>query len=129
MLQEQWTVLATAEQVSATRKQAITWAEAHDVPEPPIQDLRLALAEALANAAVHAYEPGDPGEVTVTMVIDQGRELRVRVADHGRGMQPRTDSPGLGLGLPLMSRLAQSIDIRSAPGGAGNEIAMTFPLH
>lgn len=128
MLQQRWTVLATAEQVSAARRQAITWAEANDVPEPPIFGLRLALSEALANAAIHAYEPESPGEVTVTMTIDEGKELCVRVADQGRGMRPRTDSPGLGLGLPLMSTLAESIDIRSAPG-AGNEIAMTFLLH
>ena len=47
------------------------------------------------------------------------------VTDDGRGMQPRTDSPGLGLGLPTIGRLAALVDLREPPGG-GTELTMTF---
>ena len=40
-------------------------------------------------------------------------------------MRPRADSPGLGLGLPLMAHLADAVDIvRTSPG---TEIHLTFP--
>jgi PAS domain-containing protein len=40
-------------------------------------------------------------------------------------MQPRADSPGLGLGLPTIGRLAALVDLRGAAGG-GTELSMTF---
>jgi PAS domain S-box-containing protein len=40
-------------------------------------------------------------------------------------MQPRADSPGLGLGLPTIGRLAALVDLREPPGG-GTELSMTF---
>ena len=52
-------------------------------------------------------------------------ELTVVVTDDGRGMQPRADSPGLGLGLPTIGRLAALVDLREPPGG-GTELSMTF---
>lgn len=129
VLQEQWTIPATPWKASETRRAAIAWAVRNDVPEPPIEAVQLALSEALANAVVHAFDTDRPGTVTVTMLIDgDGEQVCVRVADDGRGMRPRIDSPGLGLGMPLMSALAQTLDIRSTPS-AGSEIAMTFPLH
>jgi serine/threonine-protein kinase RsbW/stage II sporulation protein AB (anti-sigma F factor) len=51
--------------------------------------------------------------------------LRIVIADSGIGMTPRTDSPGLGLGLPLISQLADSIQVRTAEDGT--EIHMSFP--
>ena len=42
-------------------------------------------------------------------------------------MQPRTDSPGAGLGLPLIANLAETFSV-TAPAGGGTELSMTFPL-
>ena len=49
------------------------------------------------------------------------------VTDEGRGMLPRTDSPGLGLGLGLIARLTDELEI-SSPGGRGTEICVSFAL-
>jgi serine/threonine-protein kinase RsbW len=53
--------------------------------------------------------------------------LTVVVHDEGRGMLPRPDSPGLGLGLPLIATLAESLEL-----GTGSEdrteVRMTFLL-
>jgi len=49
----------------------------------------------------------------------------VVIADEGRGMAPRDDSPGLGLGLPLMATLTTTIEFH-APAAGGTEIWMTF---
>jgi serine/threonine-protein kinase RsbW/stage II sporulation protein AB (anti-sigma F factor) len=42
-------------------------------------------------------------------------------------MTPRPDSPGLGLGLPLMTRLADAVQISTHPEG-GTEVRMTFTV-
>jgi PAS domain S-box-containing protein len=52
-------------------------------------------------------------------------ELVVTVVDDGRGMQPRADSPGLGLGLPTIASLTTSMDMHAPPGG-GTALTMTF---
>lgn len=109
------------------RREVVDWASGYDVAEPPIDKLRLALGEALANAVVHAFEPDRPGTVTVTVDIDPGREVRLRVADDGGGMGCRPGSAGLGLGLGLMRAVAETFDVRS-PQGSGSEVAMTFAL-
>jgi serine/threonine-protein kinase RsbW len=41
----------------------------------------------------------------------------VLVADDGIGMAPRSDSPGMGLGLPLIARLADSLQVRQSHEG------------
>jgi serine/threonine-protein kinase RsbW/stage II sporulation protein AB (anti-sigma F factor) len=52
-------------------------------------------------------------------------ELVVVVADHGEGMRPRPDSPGLGLGLPIIATLVTRLDIVNT--STGTEVHMSFP--
>jgi serine/threonine-protein kinase RsbW/stage II sporulation protein AB (anti-sigma F factor) len=52
--------------------------------------------------------------------------LTVVVHDEGRGMLPRPDSPGLGLGLPLIATLAESLELGT--DGGSTEVRMTFRL-
>ena len=89
-----------------------------------IAAVRLATTEAATNAVIHAFIGRDPGTVRV-QVVTGADELTVVVTDDGRGMQPRADSPGLGLGLPTIGRLAALVDLREPPGG-GTELSMTF---
>jgi serine/threonine-protein kinase RsbW len=44
------------------------------------------------------------------------------------GMRPRPDSPGLGLGMPLISDLATSLEVADSDGDAGTLLRMTFTL-
>jgi anti-sigma regulatory factor (Ser/Thr protein kinase) len=80
----------------------------------------LAVSEAVSNVVIHAYRDRDhasePGEVRVTVTID-GEQLVVSVADEGIGMRPRSDSPGAGLGLPIIATLADRFEVRQQPGG------------
>ena len=47
---------------------------------------------------------------------DEGVEIGI--ADDGIGLRPRADSPGIGLGMPLIADLADSVEItRSGAGG------------
>jgi hypothetical protein len=49
------------------------------------------------------------------------------VVDEGRGILPRADSPGLGLGLPLIATLAESLELGTG-NGEETEVRMTFRL-
>jgi serine/threonine-protein kinase RsbW/stage II sporulation protein AB (anti-sigma F factor) len=89
-----------------------------------VNDVKLAVSEAVTNVVQHAYRDREPGDVWAIASVHDER-LRIVIADGGVGMTPRTDSPGLGLGLPLISQLADSIHVRSTDDGT--EIHMTFP--
>jgi serine/threonine-protein kinase RsbW len=88
--------------------------------------VRLAVSEAVSNVIVHGYRERGNGAFTVAIEWE-GEHLRVTVRDEGCGMQPRMDSPGAGLGLPLIANLAETFSVTAPPGG-GTEVCMTFPL-
>jgi anti-sigma regulatory factor (Ser/Thr protein kinase) len=67
-------------------------------------------------------------ERNVAVTVREREWIDVRVADDGSGMAPRDDSPGLGLGLPLIRHLADQFDHRRTPGGDGTEVWMRFRL-
>ena len=90
-----------------------------------LSDVLLAVSEVVTNCVVHGYR-GRPGEVAIEVRHSGGR-LMLSIADRGGGMRPRLDSPGLGLGLPLVGRVADRVDI-SAPAGGGTQVRMCFRL-
>jgi serine/threonine-protein kinase RsbW len=89
-------------------------------------DVLLALSEVVTNAVVHGYRNESGGEVRVA-ARHSASGLLLSVADRGRGMAPRHDSPGLGLGLPLVGRIAKKVDITAEVGG-GTLVSMCFSL-
>lgn len=91
-------------------------------------DLRLAASEAITNAVVHGFrDHTTPGSVTATIEIDAAsRSATLLVSDDGSGMIARKDSPGLGLGLPLIAILASDSTIHSSSDGTGTQVSMTF---
>lgn len=122
-----WTVPATDRCVSTLRRDVVAFAEEHAVAGAPVAALRVALGEALGNVVMHAFAPGTTGTVTVTLTVDAGEgEVRVRVCDDGRGMASRGDSPGLGLGMALIAKVADRIDLRAPLVGTGTDLGMAF---
>ncbi len=129
MSRRTWTATAEPREVGRLRSAVVAFAADHGVREPPIGDLKVAVSEAMTNVVVHAYDRADPGNVDVSVAVDvQGREVTVVVADYGSGMNPRADSPGMGLGLPLIGNLASELDIIPASSGRGTEVRMRFDL-
>lgn len=96
-----------------------------DVHEDVIADVALAVTEACTNAVVHAYPDGS-GTINVTASHADGA-LAVTVRDHGTGMSARVDTPGLGVGLPVIAAIAQSVEI-ATPLDGGTEVRMHFAL-
>jgi anti-sigma regulatory factor (Ser/Thr protein kinase) len=110
---------------SVARRAIRDFLHGHGADPRALGDVLLALSEVVTNAVVHGYRGGE-GEVRVAAEHDDD-QLVLSVADHGGGMAPRTDSPGLGLGLPLVGRVAERVDI-SAEAGGGTLVSMCFPL-
>jgi serine/threonine-protein kinase RsbW len=96
-------------------------------PTATLDGVRLAVSEAVSNVVVHGYRNGSPGDVTVTAEA-YDHELKVVVRDAGCGPAPRQDSPGAGLGLPLIAQLTQSMSVAPAEEGHGTVLCMTFGL-
>jgi len=120
-----WTASAHAETVAFLRQTVADFVVANGIAESQATDVRLAVSEAVTNAVVHAYrDRTEPGTVGVTVSVDDG-EIEIVVRDDGSGMAPRDDSPGLGLGLSLIRRIADAFDHREPPGG-GTELWMRF---
>jgi serine/threonine-protein kinase RsbW/stage II sporulation protein AB (anti-sigma F factor) len=88
-------------------------------------DIALALTEAVSNAVLHAYLDSRPGPVYVAAGVSE-RRLCVTVSDCGRGMIPRTDSPGLGVGLSLIRKVSDGVTIGPSGSEAGTCVAMSF---
>ena len=117
---------ARAENVAVIRHAFGGFAEALSVDEQTLADIKLAVTEACTNVVIHAYENGEEGDLEVDASIDDER-LTVVIRDSGRGIVPRPDSPGLGLGLPLIATLAESLEL-GKDHGDHTEVRRTFRL-
>jgi serine/threonine-protein kinase RsbW len=112
--------------VGAMRREVAAFAQRAGMDEDGVGSVRLAVSEAATNAVVHAYRHTDgDGELRVRAFVDAS-ELVVIVCDTGIGLAPRSDSPGLGLGMPLMATVTTRFHVVSA--GEGTEIHMAFAL-
>jgi serine/threonine-protein kinase RsbW len=111
--------------VGEVRRGVAEFARAHCANEGVLDNVSLAVSEATTNAVMHAFVDLPPGRVLV--IAETGDDcVVVRVIDDGRGMTPRADSPGLGLGLTMMASMVTRCDIREGPSGRGTEVRMAF---
>ena len=118
------TLPARPENVAVVRHVLGAFAEALMLPDPVIEDMRLAVTEACTNVVRHAYADGEPGPVEI-LIRPVSDTLQVIVSDEGRGLGPSEDSSGPGLGLPLIAALTHSLEIEPA-GNAGSRLRMSF---
>lgn len=119
------TLPARAENVAVVRHAFGGLGDALDVPDHALADVKLAVTEACTNVVVHAYPNGD-GPMSVSAGLSDGA-LTVVVSDEGRGILPRPDSPGLGLGLPLIATLASSLEL-GTNDDEHTEVRMVFEI-
>lgn len=87
------------------------------------EGIAIAVSEAVGNAVTHAYSDGAVGAVRVFADLEPAALLIV-ISDDGRGMTPRTDSTGMGVGLVVIGRVATSLEIDD--DSTGTRLTMRF---
>ena len=60
-----------------------------------IEDLKIAISEAITNAVTHAYSEEDKGEITIGFGVYENR-LEIMVADHGGSFNLNKIKDGIG---------------------------------
>lgn len=112
------------ENVAVVRAAIAGLADAAEFNEELTTDLKTAISEACNNVVIHAYEGGSgPMRVTVKYERDQ---VDATVTDGGTGIR-RLSNPAdhMGLGLALISALADQAEFRTPPEG-GTQVRMRF---
>jgi anti-sigma regulatory factor (Ser/Thr protein kinase) len=120
-----WTVAATAEQIAVLRTEVTQYAQEAGVADGRLGDVRLAVSEAATNAVLHAYRDRVPGQIRVAANLLEDGDLCIVIEDDGFGPLPRSDSPGLGLGLPTIASVADAVEL-SAGSAKGARLSMRF---
>ncbi len=122
-------VTATPEAAFRFRQHFAQWLDAAvSVDAERRSDIVLAVYEAVANAAEHAYAAGTqssstqpsgtrPGAIEVRARLTREESLEVTVTDGGRWKSDASSSPYRGRGLALISALSDASDVTSGPDG------------
>ncbi|MGI6631613.1 MAG: anti-sigma F factor [Bacillota bacterium] len=122
------TLTCVPSNVAVGRIAVSTFATALDFSVAEIEEIKVAVSEAVSNAVLHAY-PGGVGEVTVVAQVNSGGELVVEVSDSGIGIADleKAKEPGfstipehMGLGLSFMESFMDSLSVESHPGKGTN---------
>ncbi|MGB4338854.1 MAG: anti-sigma F factor [Bacillota bacterium] len=97
-----------------------------------LDDVKLAVSEAVSNCIVHAY-PNGPGPIVMEMKLNKD-QFEVTVIDEGVGIADvsRARTPGctsdptrMGMGFTLMEALSDHLDVVSQEG-EGTQVTMRF---
>ena len=116
---------ATPEVIAPLRHGVADFARSAGIHGDQLDDVRLAVSEAVTNVVAHAYRD-EPGEVHVTAQLVDG-ELWVLVADDGCGLSVPATRPGLGWGLAFITDACDEFTLAERAGG-GSEARMVFRL-
>lgn len=112
------------ENVAVVRAALTGVAEAVGFHEELTTDLKTAVSEACNNVVMHAYEGGQ-GPMRV-LVSNAEHTVDVVVSDEGTGITRLSSGPDhMGLGLALISALADQVEFRGPPEG-GTEVRIRF---
>lgn len=123
---------SVARNLGFARVAAASWAAGLGFTLEELEDIKLAVSEAVSNCIVHAY-PERPGKVLM-MLSASDHAFTISVQDEGVGILDvlAARSPGvssspqrMGMGFTLMEALSESMDVTSSPG-EGTKVVMSF---
>lgn len=113
--------------VGELRRELVGYARSAGASQDTCDAIALAVSEAVTNIVRHAYLDKEAGPIIVEANCNDD-ELLVRVCDEGRGLVPRTDSPGLGLGIALMAQMADDFSVANRHDHPGTIVSLRFNL-
>ena len=128
-------VKSIGENVSLVRMMAGGFLYSYDLTLDVLDEIKIALSEAVSNCMIHGYNNARDRIVTVTMEV-QDRKLTIAVQDDGVGiadiaqaMEPAfsTREEHMGLGFMFMQTFMDEMEVISAPG-EGTRVVMQKQL-
>ncbi|NLW06397.1 MAG: anti-sigma F factor [Clostridia bacterium] len=123
--------LSLPENVGLARVAVATFAAQVDITLNEMEEIKVAVSEAVSNAIIHGYDGEPRGKVRVTAERDSSG-LTITVTDWGRGiadiaqaMQPAfsTDQERMGLGFAFMQSFMDGLEVTSEPD-QGTQVRM-----
>lgn len=118
--------------VAFARVAAAAFASQLEFTLDDLEEIKVAVSEAVTNAIVHGYESSPDKTVSLSVEVRKNTLVMV-VEDKGRGiedvekaLQPSysTDPERMGLGFAFMQQFSDSLKVDSGPG-AGTRVTMT----
>ncbi|SDD56486.1 anti-anti-sigma factor [Geodermatophilus telluris] len=109
-------LVAVPSSLPAVRRRLGAWLTALGMGEEDRVGVMVAVGEACANAAEHAYRDTEPGPVQVTAAVDVDGVLTVTVHDEGTWRPPDRDPGDRGRGLLIMRQLVDGMVVRGEHG-------------
>jgi anti-anti-sigma factor len=109
----------------AVRRQLGRWLAALGMAEEDSVGVMVAVGEACANAAEHAYRDTEPGPMGVRADVDVDGVLTVTIWDKGTWRPPDRDPGDRGRGLLIMRQLVDEVTLDD---GDGTTVTLTVRL-
>lgn len=107
---------AVPSSLPAVRRHLGAWLDRLGMGEQDRVGVMVAVGEAAANAAEHAYRDSEPGPVHVSAAVDQDGVLTVTVRDEGTWRTPDRDPGSRGRGLLIMRQLVDGVVLQEEGG-------------
>jgi serine/threonine-protein kinase RsbW len=118
---------ATAGNARQLRVRFQQWLQTLGTRPVVVDDVTLAVYEALANAVEHAYHPQHPNPVMRLQARIDHTQLLITVTDHGCWRPP--GEPGYrGRGLAMMRLLTTEVHLSPSPHGTTVALRVALPL-
>jgi anti-sigma regulatory factor (Ser/Thr protein kinase) len=103
------------------------WLQKLGAPSARVDELTLAVYEALANVVEHAYPPDHPDPMMRLHARVEHRHVRISISDHGHWRTPPAEPGYRGRGLIMMRSLTTELHLHPSPDGT--TVQMSAPLH
>jgi anti-sigma regulatory factor (Ser/Thr protein kinase) len=118
---QQWVTPSDVAHVGEVRRGLVAFAGEHGVDGAVLTDLALAVAEIVANVALH-------GSATDAITVDadiRDEKVTVVVRGAGVGLTPNVDGPAIRMGMLIVAALTDELHVVPKLNG-GREVSMTF---
>ncbi|MCR4962331.1 MAG: anti-sigma F factor [Firmicutes bacterium] len=119
-----------SENVSLARLAAAAMAAERQISMAELDELKVAVSEAVSNAIIHGYQGKEDGLITMTL-ISSAQRLSISVHDDGVGiedveqaMKANFSSSGerMGLGFAFMQAFTDGVEVTSYPGAGATVV-------
>ncbi|WP_347057149.1 SpoIIE family protein phosphatase [Blastococcus sp. HT6-30] len=118
-------LLAVPSALPGVRRRLNAWLTGLGMGEQDRVGVMVAVGEACANAAEHAYRGTEPGPMSVTAQVDVDGVLTVTVHDEGNWRPPDRDPGDRGRGLLIMRQLVDGVTLEE---DHGTTVTLSFRL-